>query len=415
MALYNYQAFKRDGSRVRGTMDAASVQEVRAKLARLGLFPANIVRAREEQGVSLFQTIASYFQPKITTEDTIFFTKQLGVLLKAGVPLLQAMELLIEQTEKNLQRVVIDLKDTIKEGKSLADGLELYPKVFNITYIQLVRAGEASGRLEVILDRLVTYLERSEEMRKKVSGALRMPLIQLGVIVVVVAVLLIVVFPQITQAFASQGFELPFITRMFIGASQLLTKYYLLIVLVFAGIAGLFYWWKSTERGARAWDALVLKVPFMGYFIRMRAVVQFSSTLGMLVESGVHLPEALEIVCKIIDNRILVDALREARDKIIKQGNISLYLRNTGLFPPVALYLIRTGEESGQLGQMLLTVAQTFDREVSERADRLSDSLGPIMIVVMGGLVGLVVLAIGKPIMQLSDLAGGGGLEKFGR
>lgn len=408
MALYHYQAFKRDGSRAQGTMDATSVQEVRSKLSRMGLFPVEISRAREEQAASIFQSIASYFQPKISVEDTIFFTKQLAVLLKAGVPLLQAMELLIEQTEKKLQRIVIDLKDTIKEGRSLADGLEMYPKVFDITYVQLVRAGEASGRLETILDRLVHYLEHNQEMRKKINSALRLPLIQLAVVFVVVGILLVVVFPQISQAFSSQGFELPLITRVLMSMSNAVSSYYLIILAVIALIIGLVVWWKSTQRGARAWDAMMLKLPLVGYFVRMGAVVQFSSTLGMLVESGVNLPEALEIVCKIIDNRILVDALREAREKIIKQGNITLYLRNTGLFPPVALYLIRTGEESGQLGQMLLTVASTFDGEVRERADALSESLGPIMIVVMGVIVGVIVLAVAQPIMQLSDIAGSG-------
>lgn len=413
MALYNYQAFKRDGSRAQGTMDATSIQEVRNKLSRMGLFPVDIARARAELQVSYFQAFVSFFQKKVTVEDTIFFTKQLAVLLKAGVPLLQAMELLIEQTEKTLQRIVIDLKDTIKEGKSLADGLELYPQVFDITYVQLVRAGEASGRLETILDRLVHYLEHNQEMRKKVSSALRLPLMQLGIVLLVVGVLLVVVFPEITSAFASQGFELPWITRVLMSASNALSTYYLIIAIVIAVVVALVLWWKSTEKGARLWDAMLLKLPIVGYFVRMRAVVQFSSTLGMLVESGVNLPEALEIVCKIIDNRILVSALREARDKIIKQGNITLYLRGTGLFPPVALYLIRTGEESGQLGQMLLTVAQTFDSEVRERADKLSESLGPIMIVVMGVVVGVIVLAVSKPIMQLSDIAGAG-LKKSG-
>jgi type II secretory pathway component PulF len=406
MALYHYQAFKRDGSRAQGTIDATSVQEVRNKLSRLGLFPVEIIRAREEQGISIFQTIVSFFQPKITVKDVIFFTKQLAVLLKAGVPLLQAMELLIEQTEKKLQRIVIDLKDTIKEGRSLADGLEAYPKVFDITYVQLVRAGEASGRLETILDRLVNYLEHNQEIRKKINGALRLPLIQLVIVFIVVGILLVVVFPEVTKAFSSQGFELPLITRMLMNLSNAILSHYLLIATVLASIVGFIVWWKSTQKGARLWDAMMLKLPLVGYFVRMGAVVQFSSTLGMLVESGVNLPEALEIVCKIIDNRILVDALREAREKIIKQGNITTYLRGTGLFPPVALYLIRTGEESGQLGQMLLTVAQTFDSEVRERADALSESLGPIMIVVMGIIVGVIVLAVAKPIMQLSDIAG---------
>ena len=239
MALYNYQAFKRDGSRAQGTMDATSIQEVRNKLSRMGLFPVDIARARAELQVSYFQAFVSFFQKKVTVEDTIFFTKQLAVLLKAGVPLLQAMELLIEQTEKTLQRIVIDLKDTIKEGKSLADGLELYPQVFDITYVQLVRAGEASGRLETILDRLVHYLEHNQEMRKKVSSALRLPLMQLGIVLLVVGVLLVVVFPEITSAFASQGFELPWITRVLMSASNALSTYYLIIAIVIAVVVAL--------------------------------------------------------------------------------------------------------------------------------------------------------------------------------
>lgn len=414
MALYHYQAFKRDGSRVQGTMDATSLQEVRNKLSRLGLFPADISRVTtEQQQSSLLSTVTSWFQSSITVDDVIFFTKQLAVLLKAGVPLLQAMELLIEQTEKKLQRIVIDLKDIIKEGRSLADGLEMYPKAFDITYVQLVRAGEASGRLEVILERLVNYLEHNREIRKKVSGALRLPLIQLAVVSIVVGILLVVVFPQLSSVFAAQKFELPLLTRILMKISNAIISHYVIIASILVVIVGLVTWWKSTEKGARTWDALKLRLPLVGYFVRMRAVVQFSSTLGMLVESGVNLPEALEIVCKIIDNRVLVDALRNAREKIIKQGNISLYLRETGMFPPVALYLIRTGEESGQLGHMLLTVAQTFDREVRERADALSESLGPIMIVVMGVIIGIIVLAVMQPIMQLRDIAGTG-LAKAG-
>jgi len=188
MALYAYQAFTKDGKSVNGTMDAASVQEVRDKLTRSGVFPTSIVRA-EQAGKPWWSTLWDSLLVRVSPEDVIFFTKQLAVLLKAGIPLLQALELLIEQTEKGLHRILIRLKDGIKEGRSLADGLSQYPSIFDTTYVQLVKAGEASGRLETILERLVTYLERSQELRKKVSGAMRMPLIQLAIIFIVVGVI----------------------------------------------------------------------------------------------------------------------------------------------------------------------------------------------------------------------------------
>jgi len=413
MALYAYQAFSREGKRISGSMDAVSVQEVRERLTRSGLLPVQINRMEQVAAWSFRSWLQNLFSARITQEDVIFFTKQLAVLLKAGVPLLQSLELLIEQTEKRLQRVVIELKDNIKEGKSLADGLAHYPAIFDTTYVQLVRAGEASGRLEIILDRLVDYLVRAQELRKKVRSAMTMPLIQLAVVVVVVIVILVVVIPQISGLFASQKVALPLPTRILIGLSDFVLNHLILLPLSILTSIALFFWWKSTEKGARLWDRMVLNIPIIGYFVRMKAVVQFCSTLGMLTEGGVNIAEALTIVCRIIDNRILVSTLEAARDKIIKQGNIATYLKETGLFPPVALYLIRTGEESGQLSQMLLTVATTYDTELRERADGLAEKLNPIMIIIMGGIVGFVVMAVGKPIMQFGDIASAG-VKGFG-
>lgn len=405
MALYAYEAFNHSGKKVSGTVDAASSKEVRDKLIKSGLLPSSIARVDAKAATGLLDLVKGYFQPSISRQDIIFFTKQLSVLLKAGIPIPQALELLIEQTEKTLQKMIITLKDFVKEGKTLAEGLEKYPATFDTTYIQLVRAGEASGKLEVVLDRLVVYLERSQELSKKIRDAMRMPLIQLGIVTIIVFVLLNLVVPQIAGVFATQNVTLPLTTRILVALSHVMQHYYLLIIALFIAFSALFLWWKSTSSGKRLWDTLLLKIPMIGYFVRTHAVVQFCSTLGMLVESGVNLPEALAIVCSIIDNSILVDTLRNAREKIIKQGKITIYLKEAGLFPPLAIYLIRTGEESDQLAQMLLTVAQTFDSELREQADGLSSLLNPIMMLIMGGIVGFIVMAIGTPIMQMGDVA----------
>lgn len=403
MALYSYQGFSRQGKKVGGSIDASSVGHAREMLVRMEIFPTNIMleTAATRQKFSLRQL----FQKKIGAKDKIFFTKQLSVLLKAGVPLVQALELLAEQSEGALKNIVIALKDGIKEGRSLADGLSAYPKIFDTTYIQLVKAGEASGRLEVILDRLTVYLERNFALNKKIKSALNGPLIQLGLVAIIVVILLTAVVPQIAETFAREGQELPWNTRFLMASSSFFTHHYTALAIIMAITIGLFIWWKRTPSGARLLDKIKLSLPFIGYFARMRAVIQFSSTLGMLIEGGVNLAEALNIVCKIVDNRILVDTLNAARENIIKQGRVAEYLKQTGIFPPLAIYLINTGEQSGQLDTMLLTVAQTYEAEFTEFTDGLADKIDPIMKVVMGLIVGFIVLSIATPLQKVSQIA----------
>lgn len=406
MALYYYKALSRDGKNVSGTLDAPSVAIVRETLVKRGLYPITISASQEGSNITKF--FRDFFQKSVDQKDLIFFTKQLSVLLKAGVPLLQALELLVEQTEGQLRTIVISLKDYIKEGKSLAEGLSQYPKIFSNTYVQLVKAGEASGKLEVILDRLTGYIERSETLRKKIRSALTTPAIQLAIALGVVVLLLIVVIPQMSTAFSSMKVELPLATRFLMGLSNLILNYYLFLIIGAALIGGGFYVWKNSEAGSRAWDKFILKVPVAGYFARMGAVVQFSSTLGMLMEGGVNLAEALTIVTGIVNNKILVDKLQQARDSIIKQGKIAQYLQETGMFPAVAIYLIKTGEESGTLPEMLLQVGSYYDVEVTEYADSLVEKISPIMTVVMGLIVGVVVMAIAGPMMAMTESIGTG-------
>lgn len=402
MALYFYQAFSKNGKKVTGYIDAPSVAAVREQLSRTGIFPTKITLAPEgKQGFSFRR----FLSRGVSTKDKIFFTKQLSVLLKSGVPLLNALDLLIEQSEGNLRSVVISLRDNIKEGKSLADGMAKYPKIFESIYVQLVRAGEASGRLETILDRLTSYFERQVELRKKVTGVLTYPLIQLGVITLVVGILLVKVVPSISDIFSSQGAQLPLATRILMVVSNVVQNYYIVLLVGLICLIALFLWWRSTAFGKRTLDAIKLKIPIVSYFTKTGTVVQFSRTFGMLIEAGVNLPEALTIVTKIVNNQILVDALNQARENIIKQGRIAEYLKQTGIFPPVAIYLINTGEQSGTLDKMLLTVAENYESDLNDYADRLSTLLDPIMLLVMAGIVGFIIMAIAIPLMSLSDIA----------
>lgn len=402
MALYFYRALSKEGKKISGQLDASSVESARSQLTAKGLYPFEIKINKDSNSTSSFFT--SLFERPVAFKDIIFFTKQLAVLLKSGVPLLQSLELLSEQFSGKLRSIIISLKDGVKEGNSLAQGLQAYPKTFSNIFIQLVKAGEASGKLETILERLTNYLEREEETRKKVSKALSGPMVQLGAIGLMVLGIMTFVVPNLQKMLTSMGKELPIQTKFLLAGSYILTNYYLPLIFMVLAIAIAFQYWLSQPQGKRTMDKIKLKTPVVKFFARTNAVVQFCSTLGMLLESGVNISNALDIVCNIIDNRILVDTLTEAKEKIIKQGKITPFLKETGLFPPIAIYLINTGEQSGNLDYMLLTVAKNYDDELTEFTDSLTSKLDPIMTIGMGLIVGFIMFAIMGPMISMYDM-----------
>ena len=401
MALYFYKALSKEGKLVSGTFDASSDAAVRTELTSKGLYAVHVELQSNRSSFALFSS--QLFQSSVSFKDIIFFTKQLAVLLKAGVPLLQALELLADNFKGKLRSIIIALKDNIKEGKSLADGLESYPQVFNNIYVQLVRAGEASGKLEIILERLVEYLERRQTISGKIGKALFMPAMQLIIMSLVVVAIMVAVVPQITGILEESGKEIPTATKIIMSISDLFVNHYLLLGVGIGVFLLTFAYILSTPWGKVKFDTLKLHIPLVSYFARTGAVVQFCSTLGMLEESGVSLSSALEIVDKIIDNEILRATLREAKEKIIKQGKITPFLKETNIFPPVAIYLIKTGEESGQLGLMLNTVAINYEKELSDFTDALTVSIEPAITIVFGCVIGFILMAVMGPIMALQS------------
>lgn len=402
MPLYKYDSFNKRGGRVSGSIDAASPQAARQLLRGQGLMPVSISESKGSSGFSL----SSFFEAKVEVKTVVIFTKQFAVLLRSGVPLLQALELMTEQFEGKFQRILVDIRDGLKSGEPLAKELAKYPKVFSNVYIQLVRAGEASGKLEPILSKLTEYLERTEEIKKKIKKAMKSPMMMLGFTFLIVGGMLAFLVPRLTGMFTESGKELPLPTRILVAMSDAVTGHFTLLVGGIVSFIVLFLYWKSTPSGKHKFDELLLKFPLTAYFARTNAVVQFSKTLGMLIESGVNLSEALDIVCNIVENSVLVGKLKEARDKIIKEGKISKYLKQTGMFPSIASYMISTGEESGKLGEMLLVVGDDYGKELMELTDGLTESIGPIMTVVLGLIVGFIIMAIFLPIMQMGDMAG---------
>lgn len=402
MALYFYKALSKEGKIVSGTFDASSDAAVRTELISKGLYAVHVQLQSNRSSFALF--FSQLFQSSVSFKDVIFFTKQLSVLLKSGVPLLQTLELLAENFKGKLRSIIIALKDNIKEGKSLADGLENYPQVFNNIYVQLVRAGEASGKLEVILENLVEYLERRDEISGKIKKALFMPAIQIVIMLLVVVAIMVMVVPQITGILVDSGKAIPQATKIIMSISDLFVNHYLALGICLGLFLIAIAYTLSTPWGKMQFDRLKLHIPVVSYFARIGAVVQFCSTLGMLEESGVSLAAALEIVDKIIDNEILRATLREAKEKIIKQGKITPFLKETNIFPPIAIYLIKTGEESGQLGFMLNTVATNYEKELSEYTDALTASIEPVITIAFGCIIGFILMAVMGPIISMQSI-----------
>lgn len=401
MPLYRYDSYNRRGGKASGTIDAASVVAAKELLRGQGLMPTTVEEVRNDGGGSF---LAGLFEKPVDVKMVILFTKQLSVLLRSAVPLLQAIDLLIDQFEGKFKRVLISIKDAVKTGEPLAKELAKHPKIFSNVYIQLVKAGEASGKLEPILESLVSYLERTEETKKKVQKAMRSPLMTLSFAVLVIVGLLTVLVPKLTAMFTKMKQELPLPTRILIAVSDALTNNYITLGVGLTTIVIVFSYWKSTAKGKYQWDAWMLNMPLINYFARTKAVVQFSKTLGMLMESGVNLSEALDIVCNIVENRVLTVKLNNARDKIIKEGKIAKYLSETGIFPKIALYMINTGEQSGKLGQMLLTVGNDYEVELAELSDGLTEKIDPIMTMFMALVVGFIVISIFMPMMSMGDM-----------
>jgi len=403
MSLYNYDSFNRRGARVTGTIDAPSMQSAKEILQGQGLMPTKIVEVSAEKTGFSF---AGFFEKKVAPQTVILFTKQLAVLLKSAVPLLQAIELLIEQFDGRFKRILINIKDGLKSGESLAKELSKYPKIFSNIYIQLVRAGEATGKLDTILMRLTSYLERSLETKKSIKKALTYPIGMMGFSLLVVVGLLTTLVPRMKGMFEKMGKQLPAPTQVLIAISDFFLNNLVFLGLGLVVLIIAFTYWRSTPGGKYKLDELFLKLPIVSYFSATKAIAQFSKTLGMLLESGVNLSDALDIVCNIVDNKVLTQKLNEAKDKIIKEGKIAKYLKETGIFPNIASYMISTGEQSGKLAEMLLTVGEDYDNELKERSEGLTAAISPIMTIVLAVVVGFVILSIFLPIMDMSNLAG---------
>jgi type IV pilus assembly protein PilC len=401
MPLYRYTALDKSGKKISATLDANSKQHLKDVLKGQGILMASCELAQQRsQGSSL----DSLFATSVPEHVTFLFTRQLFVLVRAKLPLLKSIELLSEQFSGRFAKILIDIKDDLKAGSSFAASLEKHADVFPVFYTQLVYAGELSGNLELVLGRLTKYLQRNIESSKKVSDAMIQPLFLLAASVLISVGALVFLVPSLKTMFAQFGGDLPGPTQALIELSDFFTSSWPTILAIFLTLAVSFIAWKRTRSGKFYIDKTLLKLPLISHYTKTKAVVQFSKTLGVLLESNASLPASLEIVSNIINNRVLVEALNTARENIIKEGKIARYLAETKIFPPIAIYMIQTGEESGDLAQMLTIVGSDYEAELDEMVDKGISMINPAMMILIAIILMWLMAAIMLPTLSLSNV-----------
>ena len=418
MPVFEYSGLTETGKSVRGLKDAENRKALRLVLRKDGIFltdarsaegaaavaAAGRVEAFSGQGLSREVDLRALFGSRVSAQDLAIATRQLATLIGAGITLPESLTALVEQVEHpRLKKVLGAVKQRVNEGASLADALADHPRIFSNLYVNMIRAGESSGALDVVLTRLADFTEAQAVLRNKLIGAMLYPAIMVVVGLVIVSILFVVVIPKVTKIFEDMNVALPWTTRILIATSSFARDYwYALLVGVPLAAWGLRRWLK-TPKGRDWWDAKQLTLPIFGELVRMLALGRFAKTLATLLSSGVPLLTALDIVKNIVHNSLLARVIEDARDAIREGESIAAPLKRSGQFPPLVHHMIAIGEKSGQLEEMLQNVARSYDAQVEMRVGALTSLLEPIMIVVMGGGVAFIVFSILMPIMQLTS------------
>lgn len=395
MAQYNYKAMDKNGKAKKGSIEAINPEKAKEKLKSEGL----IVQEIKEQGVA-----KAGRGKRVKDKDLAVFCKQFASVLNAGVTIISALEMMSEQLEnKTLQRALQEAQAYVQKGGTLADAFKLNPKVFPPIMINMTAAGEMSGNLEICFERLTTHFETANALHSKVKGAVTYPIVILIVVVAVVTVLLVGVIPQFSQMFDDLGSELPAATQMLVNLSDFLQhKWYIVVIVVAALIFGLKAFGK-TEAGSLMYAKIGMKAPLFGNLTVKSAAATFSRTMATLMASGISLIDAVEQVAKMINNRIIREALLDAKVQISKGVPLSKPLRDCGIFPAMLPQMTRIGEETGNIEDMMDKVADYYEMEVNDATDALTAAMEPLIIVIMGVVVGGIVMAIYSPMLSMYD------------
>ncbi len=410
MPAYAYTGLTAKGKSIKGVATADNLGALKANLKREGVFLTNVTESqnaavaqakggREIDLSGLFDRV----QPKLVAATT----RLLATLLHAGVTLPESLKALTDQVESpRFKAILSDIAVRVNEGSSFAESLGRYPKIFPQLYVNMVRAGEASGALETVLYRLSEFMEKQLEIRGRVSKALMYPIVLAILGAVIVTVLMVGIVPKITGMFEDMQAELPWNTRLLVFLSDFIAGFWWLIILGIVFTVWFFRRWRATEAGRWLGDKIVLATPVVQDLVRKIAIARFARTLATLLAAGVQLLAALDIVRTLLGNAVLEKVVGDARDNIREGEGIAAALKRSGEFPSLVTHMIAVGERSGQLEQMLSDLADAYDRETTTTIERFTALLEPLTIVIMGGAVGFVIYSIMRPIMMITEMAG---------
>jgi type IV pilus assembly protein PilC len=396
LTTYDWIALDKRGKRMKGDMAAKNASLVKAELRRQGMNPQTV----KERGKPLFGATGSAVKPR----DVAIFSRQIATMMASGVPMVQSFEI-IADGQKNIRfkNMLTDVKQTIEGGSALHEALAKYPVEFDELYRNLVHAGEASGVLDTVLDTVATYKERTEAIKAKIKKALFYPVMVLAVALLVSMIMLLFVVPVFAQTFKDAGAELPAPTQIVINASEFMKAYWWAVIGgIVGGVVALVMAKKRSLKFAHFLDRVMLKIPVIGNILRQSAIARFARTLGVTFRAGVPLVEALDAVAGATGSVVYGDAVKQMREDVAVGHQLQLSMRQTGVFPNMVVQMTAIGEESGALDHMLFKVAEFYEEEVNNAVDTLATLLEPLIMVILGVLVGGMVISLYLPIFKLA-------------
>lgn len=398
MAVYIWKGTNSYGEKRKGEIEAVDEAAARSQLRRLRIENLKI----KEKPKDIFENIA-LFQPKVTGKDVVIFTRQLSTMIDAGLPLVQCLQILAkQQSNSTFRKVLQEIQTDVETGTTLADAMRKHPKIFDNLYSNMIEAGELGGILDTILSRLAVFKEKSMALKKKIKGAMTYPIICLSISILILVVILVFVIPVFVDMFASMDSTLPVPTLMVVDMSNFVKNNFIYIILV--GVL-LFYIYKkiyATKKGRLKFDAFFLHAPVAGPLIRKVSVAKFTRTLSTMLQSGVPILDALQVVARTSGNKVIERSVFRVADAIAEGRPIAEPLEETGVFPNMVVQMINVGESVGALDTMLEKIADFYDEEVDQAVENLTAMIEPLMMVFLGGMIGGLVVAMYLPIFQMA-------------
>ncbi len=402
MAIFLWEAETKKGELKKGEMDVSDEAVIRGLLRRQGFKSISIKKKPKDLAEYL-----PFLKQKVKEKDVVVFSRIFSTMINAGLPLIQCLDLLAQQEQnKTFAKIIMSVKEDIEGGNTLHDALKKYPEVFDELFVNLVAAGESGGILDVILNRLSSYMEKAMKLKSKVKGAMTYPASVLVISIGVVALLLLKVIPVFQKMFEGMGGQLPGPTQFLVNASQFMQSYFLYMIVGVAVAIYIFRRYYRTEKGRLTIDALLLKAPVFGPLLKKVAVAKFTRTLSTMLGSGVPILEGLSIVSKTAGNKIVENAIMKTRQSISEGRTIAEPLAETDIFPSMVVQMIAVGEATGALDAMLAKIADFYDDEVDTAVDAMTALLEPFMMVFLGGVVGGMIIAMYLPIFKMASVVG---------